>query len=760
MGKPEKIEKKRVKGVSKIIGLGTLSIDTLFERTRSDKRSKGIATNPEQLRLFIRNRPKLFDLTPDDKVRCMGTLEFVAVTIGSGTWSINTLFEKLQSDLRIKSIPYPEQLRRFIRNRPKLFDLTPDDEVSCLPGNPYGPEAFVTNIIGSGTWSINALFERTQSDERTKNLGENPEQLRGFIRNRPKLFDLTPDGKVSCLPGNPYRPVKVEEAEAFVTNIIESGAWSVTKLFEIFDLRGIGVETSDGLRAFIRNRPKLFYLAPDDKVSRPKFWNAGSVTKTIGSGTWSINSLFEKLKTKSNLSQPETLRGYIRNRPEYFNLTHDDEVSCCASNRFLGPVEFVTITIGTRIWSINTLFEKLQSDSRIKDVASNPEQLQAYFRDRPKHFDLTPYGEVSKRGILMEEAEAFVTNNIGPWTCWSVTKLFESIDMRGINFETSDGLRAFIRNRPKLFDLNPDDEVSCCASNPHLATVIITITIGSVTWSINSLFEKLQSDSSIKGIASNPEQFQAYLRDRSELFDLTPDGKVSCCVNNPFLQDQPVMMSFNKYIHQAKENVINCMDHDAENSVIHVHNGSFKLLFKNGTYDMDPKYLQKNPDFYVIPNVGFHLKAFIEDFDLDQLFVYVVQRLTHDAIKWGDLIEDCVSMMKAKRSAILPGMKKKNKSRKQSVKLVIEMLPNVFVCKLNRVELKSKPDDQISPERIVMEILRAQELTNPKSMQDLFDALPKFITVNSLQSPTELETFCSKMVTLQHLVKNTKSIYV
>ena len=100
--------------------------------------------------------------------------------------------------------------------------------------------------------------------------------------------------------------------------------------------------------------------------------------------------------------------------------------------------------------------------------------------------------------------------------------------------------------------------------------------------------------------------------------------------------------------------------------------------------------------------------------------------------------------MEAKNCEILPGLKV------HLVELVIEMLP-FFVCKLDEVELKSKPDDQIPPERIVMEILWAQELTNPKSMQDLFNALPKFIA-DELQSPTELETFCSKMVTLQHLI--------
>ena len=74
--------------------------------------------------------------------------------------------------------------------------------------------------------------------------------------------------------------------------------------------------------------------------------------------------------------------------------------------------------------------------------------------------------------------------------------------------------------------------------------------IGSGTLSINTLFEKLQCDPRIKGIASNPEQLQGYqLRDRPELFDLIPDGNVSCCANNPFLQDQPVK----KDIHQRKK---------------------------------------------------------------------------------------------------------------------------------------------------------------------------------------------------------------
>ena len=59
-----------------------------------------------------------------------------------------------------------------------------------------------------------------------------------------------------------------------------------------------------------------------------------------------------------------------------------------------------------------------------------------------------------------------------------------------------------------------------------------------------------------------------------------------------------------------------------------------------------------------------------------------------------------------------------------------------------------------------MEILKAQELTKPKSMQDLFDALPKFIAVE-LQSPMELETFCSKMVTLRHLFQeHEEQLYV
>ena len=81
---------KKVRGVSQIIGTGTWSIDTLFERTQSDERTKGI-TNPEQLRVFIRNRPELFDLTPDDEVSCrvnnpyLGTAESITITIGSNS---------------------------------------------------------------------------------------------------------------------------------------------------------------------------------------------------------------------------------------------------------------------------------------------------------------------------------------------------------------------------------------------------------------------------------------------------------------------------------------------------------------------------------------------------------------------------------------------------------------------------------------------------------------------------------------------------
>ena len=152
----------------------------------------------------------------------------VSRTIGSGSLSISTLFAKLGRDARTNGIAGRDVLQVYLCNRPKLFNLTPNgEEVRCCVSNQFlhdksdmihmpsskidaknsarrkkaeETEAFVISTIGSGTWSISDLVESINRVKRYKDF-----KVERYLLKRPKIFDLSVDGKVSCIAKNPFR---------------------------------------------------------------------------------------------------------------------------------------------------------------------------------------------------------------------------------------------------------------------------------------------------------------------------------------------------------------------------------------------------------------------------------------------------------------------------------------------------------------------------------------------------------------------------
>ena len=185
--------------------------------------------------------------------------------------------------------------------------------------------------------------------------------------------------------------------------------------------------------------------------------------------------------------------------------------------------------------------------------------------------------------------------------------------------------------------------------------------------------------------------------------------------------------------------------HSPDNSVIHAEKGRFYLLFRFEAFKhLNFEDIRNSPDFYVVPNVGFHIKPFINHLKLDQLLVKIIRLLLPTG--------SCDSRKIIDESAAF--MWKNNgypdtKNRTALIETIIELFPKVF-CKYDSnitTLIDDTPGYKLSQERLILDILRAEEKVKPNSTKELFEALPDYVK-NQFRSPLKLQEFCQGMVAL------------
>ena len=189
--------------------------------------------------------------------------------------------------------------------------------------------------------------------------------------------------------------------------------------------------------------------------------------------------------------------------------------------------------------------------------------------------------------------------------------------------------------------------------------------------------------------------------------------------------------------------------HSPDNSVIHVEKGRFYLLFKFEAFKhLNFEDIKNSPDFYVVPNVGFHIKSFINHLKLDQLLVKIIRLLLPTGCCNNQKIIDETATFVGKNNGY-PDTKNRL-ALIETIETIIELFPKIF-CKFDSNITKlvdDTPGHEPSHERFILDIIRAEEIVKPTSTKKLFEVLPDYVK-DQFRSPLKLHEFCQEMVALQ-----------
>lgn len=239
----------------------------------------------------------------------------------------------------------------------------------------------------------------------------------------------------------------------------------------------------------------------------------------------------------------------------------------------------------------------------------------------------------------------------------------------------------------------------------------------------------------IIGVGNGLHAFVGYLRSRPYFF-----------LHLGFVRTNITIPLFMKILNELKEqkyleDLINkVVGNTPENSIIAYSPVSetewkFVLLFKN----QDHQDIPKPAAFTIIPNIGFHLSAFITDFNLGQVLKCIIQYLLehHNFGELGELHNHVVSSDElcagTRRWLIDYGIK-----RIKLVSTIVTLFTQVFVVFGNVIVLKISPEENPSDARLCLEILRVKKVTS--TLPQILIKLPDFCR-SRIRNLSDLEHF-------------------
>ena len=192
----------------------------------------------------------------------------------------------------------------------------------------------------------------------------------------------------------------------------------------------------------------------------------------------------------------------------------------------------------------------------------------------------------------------------------------------------------------------------------------------------------------------------------------------------------------------------NQIRHFHHNYVIHFDEGRYYLLFKFEAFQrLNLEDISNSPDFFCVPHVGFHFKPFIDWLRLDKLLVKFIRfklEQTHQWVASQKMIDDYVGIINECLDT------EKYNNIRALTKTIVKLFPSIWKTKKTKLKIKLADVTECQPtrERLVLEILRAEQGTRPTSMKQLFEALPDHAK-HQFRSPLKLQEFCQQIVALQ-----------
>ena len=262
-------------------------------------------------------------------------------------------------------------------------------------------------------------------------------------------------------------------------------------------------------------------------------------------------------------------------------------------------------------------------------------------------------------------------------------------------------------------------------------------------WSISVIYEKLFQELGqcpAQGIGLSQHLFTVYLQNRP-LFQILNQSFVKTTITD---EQHKILTQELKNEEDArkvlKEIVSKKLTNTSENSAIvsYLHNEGdprrkMVLIFNLQSFSPSVNQEIQNlitekefSEFKIVLN-GFHLKYFIEDFNLDLVLKNVIKYILQKEGKLY-LIQFCIL-----HNFLLSEECELPKLTKYWLKYygvnflmhIIKLFPQVFTVSRKAIELKKSPVKLPSDGRLCLEVLRIQS-SAPKTIEDIFQSLPKF----------------------------------
>lgn len=255
------------------------------------------------------------------------------------------------------------------------------------------------------------------------------------------------------------------------------------------------------------------------------------------------------------------------------------------------------------------------------------------------------------------------------------------------------------------------------------------------------------------GVGQGVPFFVNYLRSRPHFcLSLHPYGMlVRTNITNEYFMKILKDLEAQEYLDNLANKVVG---NTPENSIIAYCPVSetewkFVLLFKN----QDHHDIPKTDAFTIIPNIGFHLRSFIAEFNLGRVLRCIIRYLLqhHNFGELGELHNHVVSsddICDATRRWLIDYRIKRIKL----VSTIVTLFPQVFVVFANNViVLKISPEENPSDGRLCLEILRVQKMTS--KLPQILMKLPDFCR-SRIQNQSDLEHFFQRFPDLLTLPSN------
>lgn len=621
-------------------------------------------------------------------------LHHVVEAIGPDRCSINDLFDRLPKSLKTTFTNFDE-FCRFVDKRAHLFEffvgdgsiyikkkMQPGDDNQSSPASNGSSsssvsksqlESYVVDVIGPGLCQLTELLQKLKG---TGTPFVNETELHRFIERRPHLFELMiGDLGVFVVKG---RTIAAKSPSPDVPGIITNRALPAFGDSVASELTQVATESAD-------RKQDLTEL----------------VLAAMNTEPCSLDILFDKLpkRTRSDISR-ENLGEFLTERPNLFTLTFPNMVSCRLKETELYDIKTKLLRkyFNSHERSENMMIEYVGEETS--------RRMAIFYKTNAKHFP------VNMRDFIDDQEFSTVKGGINLKSMVDQLKieeiLMDFIVFLSLSPNQSNSVDIFYKGLTKAecvqFGLTFKDQ-----RNQSLLAAVLELFISERI--DRRLFENRSGDLKLIQDAFVPILIIAtkvYGKSSSAIFNVLPKYWTTKFSDLDDFHAFRIKFQFMKDFRSLWRH----KRHSQENSIIHIEDGKLYLLFRYEAFcELNFEDVLHDPEFFLVPDVGFHIKSFIWYLGLDKLLVKIIRLLLltpMDRLETKEAINEI-------RKDVGKGYTNKYPETKNSqtfrtlIATIINLSPEIF-CQTDFVtSLRNDEPDVCGPTRLILEILRAQE---------------------------------------------------